>query len=242
MGKRHVQCTRRWVKGHQDRKMPLHEIDEEGRLNMEVDKLATQAYNQIGAGHTEAEGTVFAAEVYRIMIDGAKVTSKVKQRVIDQCGAEAIRQYMLHKHQLSEGKFDRINWFALAAYLRTFSLQRRATQVKLHHNWIPTNSFLFQQRRVQSDKCPLCESAVETASHVRWCKSPGARRFRKERMEQLVRELRGANTSPEIIQCWQVQVGILSNPGWNKIGEVSGDSSSTPVHFVVGRAGTGADV
>jgi hypothetical protein len=39
MKKRHIRCTRQWVKGHQDRKKPLHEIEPEGILNIEVDAL-----------------------------------------------------------------------------------------------------------------------------------------------------------------------------------------------------------
>jgi len=129
---------------------------------------------------------------------------------MDRCGEDAMRQYLLHKHRLSEGKMEGVNWEAVAGYLRSLPPFRLATQVKLQHNWIPTNSFLFQQRRVQCDKCPLCESAVETASHIRWCKAPVAQAFRRGRLEQLVRELKGINTAPEIIQCWREQIAFVS--------------------------------
>mmetsp|Transcript_5782 Transcript_5782/g.8511 ORF Transcript_5782/g.8511 Transcript_5782/m.8511 type:complete len:609 (+) Transcript_5782:1683-3509(+) len=223
MRKNHVQPVGCWVKGHQDRDKPLHEIAADGLLNIEVDKLATRAYDCKGTGCTELLDTVFTEEVYGVMIDGAKVTSKLKQCVIDRCGEDALRQYLLHKHKLSKGKMDGVNWAALACYLRSLSPPRRATQVKLQRNWIPTNSFLFHQQRIQCAKCPLCQTAEETAAHVHQCKAPVAKDFRHERFAQLVRELRGINTAPEIIQCWEIQLN-----------SVSGDDVSAGVDGVCG--------
>ena len=210
MRKNYIQPVGRWVKGHQDRNKPMHEIADDGLLNIEVDNLATRAYGRKGTGCSESLDTVFPEEVYGVLIDGSKVTAKLKQHVIDRCGEDSLRQYLLHKHRLSEGKMEGINWAALASYLRSLSPPRRATQVKLQHEWIPTNSFLYRQQRTQSAKCPLCHTDEETAAHVRRCKAPVAQTFRNERCGQLLRELRGINTAPEIIQCWEAQLRIMS--------------------------------
>jgi len=234
MQKNHVQCTHRWVKGHHDRTKSLHEIDDEGLLNIEVDKLATKAYGCDNGGHTEPLCTVFPEEVYSVSIDGSKVTSKIKQRVIDKCGEEAMVKYLLHKHQLSEGKLEGVNWVALAGYLKSMSPPLRASQVKLQHNWIPTNSFLFQQRRVKCDKCPLCTSAVETASHVRCCTAPAMQQYRWARLAKLVRDLQGINTAPEIVRCWQEHIASVC-------GEHSNDEDKfiygiSDIHTLLGTA------
>jgi hypothetical protein len=146
----------------------------------------------------------FAEEVYSIVIDGEKVTTKLKHRVIDRCGEEPLRSYLLHKHSLSEGKIEGVNWKALEGYLKSMSANCRATQVKLQNGWIPTNSFLYTQQRVNCDKCPLCVSATETLRHVRCCSAVAS--FRRERIERLCRDLRGINTAPEIIQCWKCAI------------------------------------
>jgi len=209
MKKRHVRCTRRWVKGHQDRKLPRHEISDEGLMNIEVDELATSAYIMAGVDKTSLEVDVFSEEAYGIIIDGSKVTCKLKHRVVERCGETALLQYLTNKHKLSEGKMEGIDWQALARFLRSLSPQQRATQVKLQHNWIPTNSFLYQQRRIQCDKCPLCKSAVETPSHVRWCRFLAAQRYRQDRLSQLEREFKGINTAPEIVYCWMAQLAAI---------------------------------
>jgi len=200
MRRGYVQPKQQWVKGHQDRTTPLSDIGPEGLLNMEVDKLATAAYTTDGIARSAFSADTFAVEAYSIMIDGEKVTTKMKNRIIDRCGEESLRQYLSHKHRLSTGKLEGINWIALNGYLKSMAAPRRATQVKLQHGWIPTNSFLFTQRRVTSANCPLCTSAPETLHHVRTCSATGA--YRRERLARLCRELRGINTAPEIIQCW----------------------------------------
>jgi len=55
--------------------------------------------------------------VYSIFIDGAKVTSKLKHRVIDRCGEKPLRNYLLNKHRFSNGKLEGVNWQALEGYL-----------------------------------------------------------------------------------------------------------------------------
>jgi hypothetical protein len=184
----------------------MAEISVEGLLNIEVDKLATQAYHSPGVGRTDPTAAVFAEEAYGVFIDGAKVTSKVKRGIIDRCGEEHLRNYLLHKHCLSEGKLEGVNWRALEGYLNSLSVPHRASQVKLQHGWIPTNSFLYLQRRVACDKCLLCELATETVCHVRRCPALAAARHRRERVERFCRDLRGINTAPEIIQCWRSHI------------------------------------
>lgn len=59
---------------------PVHDISEEGRVNMEVDQSATSAYNQGGGSSTELLGTVSPEEVYAALIDGSKY----------KCGKDAL--------------------------------------------------------------------------------------------------------------------------------------------------------
>lgn len=136
--------------------MKIQDIDEEGRLNIEVDRLATLAYTCPEVSRSDFAGTIFPEEVYGVRIDGAKVTTKLKHRVIERCGEDSLRQYLLKKHRLSEGKMEGVNRAALNRYLRSMSPHQRATQVKLQHNWAPTKGFLYVQRRSESDLCPLC--------------------------------------------------------------------------------------
>mmetsp|Transcript_24393 Transcript_24393/g.34983 ORF Transcript_24393/g.34983 Transcript_24393/m.34983 type:complete len:464 (+) Transcript_24393:4031-5422(+) len=183
--KKHVQCESKWVKGHQDRHQLIQDIDDEGLLNMEVDRLATLAYTCPDVERTTIAGDVLQQEVYSIWINGTKITTKLKQQVINRCGEEPLRQYMLHKHRLSEGKMEGINWTALQRYLNSLSPPRRATQVKLQHNWIPTKGFLFLQRRESCNKCPLCKTSVETAQHVRKCRESKVYNYRQDRLRAL---------------------------------------------------------
>jgi hypothetical protein len=169
MQKQHVQPVGTWVKGHQDRHKRIQDIDVEGQLNIEVDRLATLAYNSTEVGRTQPSSPVSHNEVYGIHINGSKVTSKLKHRIIAQCGDDQLRQYLQHKHNLSEGKVEGVNWSALQQYLNSLTPLRRASQIKLQHKWIPTKGFLFLQRRETCDQCPLCQKAVETACHVRQC-------------------------------------------------------------------------
>jgi hypothetical protein len=41
--------------------------------------------------------------------------------------------------------------------------------VKLIHGWIPYNSFLYKQRRVESALCPQCKKMKEDQAHIFKC-------------------------------------------------------------------------
>lgn len=86
MKKQHVCCTQQWVKGHQDRKKPRHEISAEGLMNIEVDdELANAAYITARMDKTSLDMDVYSDDVYGIFINGLKFTNKVTSRVVDRC-------------------------------------------------------------------------------------------------------------------------------------------------------------
>ena len=204
-----MDCAHEWVKGHQDRGHRIEDLAEKARINVEVDQLAGEAYDRSDCDRTIRDIAVFAEEEYAVFTAEGKVVSQVRPAVIRQCGSEAMCDYRRVKHDLSEGKAAGIDWCGLHGFLRCQSPQQRAAHVKCQNGWLPTQEFLFRQKRVDSDLCPLCGSASETFSHIYSCCNPAAVSYRVDQVRKFALGLKLAGTATEIVNCWISQLGYM---------------------------------
>ena len=202
-----VACSYRWVKGHQDRKVPYDELPAEAKINCEVDELAGRVHGRYEG--VPREIPTFEQEVYGVYTAAGKLTRGLRRGILAQSGREALEAYYAGKHGLSEGKRDGINWEGLESLLRALKPHLRASFVKYQNGWLPTNAFLQKQGRVASGLCPLCGVVEETSQHVHCCEDLDAGRFRQGKLNACMSELRAAGTAPEIVHCWGGQMSRM---------------------------------
>lgn len=209
LSKGSIRCTHQWVKGHQDNKGNVDGLSVAAKLNVEVDRLAGEAYRRPDCDRTVRDIPIFPEERYAVSTEDGKVVSEVRPVVISQCGSEALRDYQFGKFNLSEGKDDGIDWDGLHGFLRKKPPVKRSLYVKYQHGWLPTQAFLLKQQRADSDLCPLCGTASETLEHLYSCPCRQMNDCRFDELLRVVHYLRLAGTANEILNCWAAQLGAM---------------------------------
>ena len=92
-------CSFEWVKGHQDEEG--EDLDYSAKLNIAADELAEFAYTECEA--TQASFEPFQATTASLLIDGIRVTSKMKRQIEDAIHIPKLKQYRIKKYGWSEG-------------------------------------------------------------------------------------------------------------------------------------------
>jgi len=170
-------------------------------LNIYCDRKASEA-RQYHTSDQDAE--VLPAEkwaLYSTQPSRHKITGKLSEGILRTLSRENIEDYIAKKHNLTAEKLHHVDDIGLQSYLKSLRPHNRASTVKLIHRWIPTNEFLFKQKRADSPICPRCQIHNETASHILTCtNNEAADQWRKALyfcLENIARE----NTSPQILTC-----------------------------------------
>jgi len=135
-----------------------------------------------------------------------KITESLDTGFAYAMGYKALISFIEEKHSLSAKKLDKVNLFALSAYLLSLSPFRRASIVKTMHDWIPTYSYLCRQGRHYSPICPRCLLETETPNHVRICSAPAAIHGRKLLLDQYLASLVSLGTPIYIIATFKLKL------------------------------------
>jgi len=135
-----------------------------------------------------------------------KITESLDTGFAYAMGYKALISFIEEKHSLSAKKLDKVNLFALSAYLLSLSPFRRASIVKTMHDWIPTYSYLCRQGRHYSPICPRCLLETETPNHVRICSAPAAIHGRKLLLDQYLASLVSLGTPIYIFATFELKL------------------------------------
>jgi hypothetical protein len=90
---------------------------------------------------------------------------------------------------MTDVKIEETKTECLESYLRKQKPIERASTIKLIHKWIPTNAFLYKQRRVTTPCCPRCGQHDETAEHIYSCPEQYAQTERQILLYNKLKEL-----------------------------------------------------
>ena len=168
--------------------------------------MAEVAYELPSEMITNDTQEVFPAETVAVFIHGVKITTRLKQTIINACHSLPLEEYIINKHNLNLYDMDHINWKGLKCFMSKFKMHQRAVAAKFIHGWLPTQDFLHKQRRSPSPYCPVCIDLFlpETTKHLLQCQTTAAIKERTTRLNQCLKALRiHSHTSPIILQCFE---------------------------------------
>lgn len=187
-----------WVKGHQDKAKPIHELSVEAQFNIHADSLATE-YMQSNSRHRPISP----------ITNSARCSLTIKRNTIHGHYTEAIRDaaslpelygYLRRKHQWTKDTFQTISWpwFTRAAKSYTHTDNHL---MKLVHDQLPTR-YTKCKKTGQSwipETCRFCELEPETFEHLLKCDHPAGIEFRKS-LPRSVRTYCAARGAPHNFQ------------------------------------------
>jgi hypothetical protein len=122
-----------WVRGHVD--SLKRETTREEMTNIKADELC----DIIGETATGRHGArpncgLYLGERCALFIKGTKITSNLKERLIQQLLYGDLRELLIEKEQWNEGTFDNICWNLQKVALKRMSKARQMAIAKLVHN------------------------------------------------------------------------------------------------------------
>lgn len=206
-----------WVRGHQDNDHTWDTVDElcelqltpAATLNIYCDRKASDAHK---LSMLDSNGEVLPAEKWALFSNypnPRKITGKINEGIMQSLHTEAILEYISKKHNLTEDKLYHMDINELQHYLKSLRPHNRASIVKLIHQWIPTNDFMFKQRRAESPLCSRYKSVNEDAHHILTCSLQDAQAKRTEALYECLKFLENANTSRHILESLECELSIL---------------------------------
>lgn len=199
-----VSYTTKWVKGHQGNVADLQSLPREVALNIRMDhdtKLAYDLpYEWLSKGYVE----VYPEEGCAVYIENRKVTSALRQTLLDRWHEKEALEYLQQRHGITATILRYPHWPALHFALQKVSMHQRATAVKAIHRHLPTQEKLFNQGRVtMCSLCPRCLEDEETNAHVFCCQNDEALTQRKKDWYELWKQLVQFKTSAIIARTWR---------------------------------------
>ena len=217
-----------WVKGHQDISK-LNSIPTEVHLNIEADKLASEA---IASTPYCPTFEVSPASSVLLHIDDITITSKLRKAIMNKYNSNAIISRIFQRTGWSKSTFHSIFWEGLGRSLASFSLSPRFTLTKHTNALLPVGSLLEKRREKEPYRCFTCDScACETSRHMFLC--PGNEEWRKEASTNFSRFLKEYNIPKCTInmilssffgpiggathETTGIVTGGLSNIGWEEL-------------------------
>jgi len=108
--------------------------------------MAEVAYDLPSKMMTNGMQEVFPAEMVTVFVHGVKITTCLKQTIINACHSPPLEKYIINKHNLNLYDMDHINWKGLKCFMFKFKMHQWAIAAKFIHGWLPTQDFLHKQR------------------------------------------------------------------------------------------------
>jgi hypothetical protein len=219
------------VKGHQDKIKPYHELPRPAQLNIDADKLASEALTHIMATSSPPPSSA-NPHCHAYLRNNKLLVSSNEQTLLRWKWAEfRIQQYYARKFKIRIKQLHYINWAGLRLARNQLSHAEKRFNIKLTTNWLPINEKCFRSGKVIT-LCHRCNDP-ESITHIFQCNKN--KEQRQQYIDQIASVLTENQTAPDIhtaiiyglyqwlnlptttaippsmIKCYNAQ----SNLGWN---------------------------
>jgi hypothetical protein len=183
-----------WIKAHQDEKTTYEKLSADAKLNVDADKLATDAH------HRRPKPTPTPAHIpstqISITINKHRYASNIDANIRFQINGGYLRRYLQTKHKWTDKTWNNIDIPALGRFLKSLSLAHHTSHLKFVHDKQPLGETLLRQAKVPNPAialCPCCLQAPEDQYHFLHCASNTAR---TTAVTELMKELKDSENHP----------------------------------------------
>jgi zinc-binding in reverse transcriptase/Endonuclease/Exonuclease/phosphatase family len=163
------------VKGHQDDNIPAAFLDLPGQLNVEADKLATHALQELGSPKPYIPFDP-STEVL-LSIDGRTVTRQLGATIHAQHHLAPIRKYYKQRFLWDQSTFEAIDWDQFSAVYKKYP-RHKTFFSKFGWKKLPVAGRLFKRHPSYDHRCPNCHQDHEDDDHLFRCHHESRRQWR----------------------------------------------------------------
>jgi hypothetical protein len=188
------------VYGHQDKNIPWDSLTLLQQLNCIADQLAKEAlWRSFSSGRFISSN--FPFESFRIIINGSKVTSSIRDTLYKSWGYKAAKHLFDQRKIVSSQNFELICWDAVSEAMSIYPRMFRVFVTKMVSHFCGTNLQLFRYGETDSHSCPSCGQPEESSSHITRCMDPGRSQMFGESAELFLEWLQDTHMDSDLIKC-----------------------------------------
>ena len=189
------------VRGHQDNLLAFTNLSPLAKLNVKMDALAKQYFDEpinapIRSNHTPflQRDTVSYCSQYD------RITANFQELLLQQYHGSNAEQQFKKTFSLNNSTLLLIDWNSFYSFIRSKKGQERFSLVKcIHKQWpVMKRQHLFQE--ADSPFCCLCSHEIETCDHVLQCSNLHSKLYRKQSIKSLKSSLYELQTDPFIVK------------------------------------------
>jgi hypothetical protein len=150
------------VYGHQDKNIPWKSLTLQQQLNCIADQLAKEALWRAFSTRRFISSN-FPFESFRIIIEGSKVTSSIRETWYKSWYYKATKHLFDQRKIISSANFDLVCWDAVSEAMLIYPRMFRVFITKMVSHFCGSNLQLAQYSEVESDACPSCGTPEESS-------------------------------------------------------------------------------
>ena len=166
--------TLKYIKAHQDDKIPYAQLPLNAQLNVDADNLADEFQDQHGCYRP----TILMMPHTRVLIhlSTGSITAHFARTLRNAYCGPPLLQHMMEKNHWSDATTTSINWEAHGSCLSK-QLNRNCHYTKLVHDLLPTHSWLNKLDKGKRT-CPQCDESREDRDHILRCPAVSRNKWR----------------------------------------------------------------
>lgn len=164
----------KWVRGHQDDRIPYEELSPEAKLNVDSDALASDHYWS-GSGLKPSTAIPHFPEFkVSILINGVRYPSKIDQQLRYHINGSYLKNHLQHQYRWNEKVWHMIDFSNFGRFFEKLPVSQQIQHMKFVHNIQPIGEHkqrLTKHSTTQDHiRCPCCHIAKETQLHLLQCR------------------------------------------------------------------------
>jgi hypothetical protein len=186
------------IRGHQDKHIPLADLDYLARLNVRMDTLCKAFRFQLENNHhPESWTALLPGWNWLLEVDGHLLTKKIRVAIEHSISARRMSTYLVHKNRLQPQQFDEICWDSIGNAIQSQPIGYRRFITKHSAGVCGVNIWRHRWKDREDDACPRC-GLPETSRHVYMCRNTAVTDLWRQEISHLEQWLEDNQTSPSI--------------------------------------------
>jgi hypothetical protein len=197
----------RHVRGHQDKHVPFHLLDNWSKLNVEMDSIAKVYWNEM---HTSTQPFYPSNEFgWSLWIGERKLSSWDRTSLYNHAQSYDVINHWSQRRHIPEDLIHSIDWEASENAIKRLGLNRSLWIPKWLAGYAPVGKVMQRYKFQDHAECPRCSQFEDTA-HVLQCQAPRAINQWKSSLAKLDTWMAKSTTMPALrsaiinrLQAWQ---------------------------------------
>ena len=178
----------KWIESHQDEKR-VESLSEEAILNIEADRLASQALSQAVRCPIVKLREPAGCD---LILNEMSITGQRNRAVKAAIDREPLKQLIMRRCGWTEEKFNSILWDALGKSLAKLPNSHQVTVVKHCNDILPMGKTLLRRDATENAGCEACGCDMESFDHLLVC--AGLHEWRSQSPSRLRKALHSCGT------------------------------------------------